>query len=287
MLFHWINWLRQHFVLKCMFYLLPTIFCSISCFAYTYELLKIYQVISVNDVTVKEGIATKVVVPVEFLDETTVHVLTDELLETRASEDGFVGYLKTGSTAGDFVFQVGFGEVTSHNLDFISSVADDEGLVITISDKDFTSDFDTTIGAIYQTDDAFELRLSNGEVAEISDSNNILVDEDRVKLTTEFNTTVDKTSAVIVSALPSDDYYYDIESNVLLKSAGKDFLNNYILGSNILVTIVSIILLTTMMHLFDKRFNLIGDGMKHLFVINVFSCLMIVLVLCLAVILLG
>lgn len=99
------------------------------------------------------------------------------------------------------------------------------------------------------------------------------VSKNEIEVTSDFSMKFDNLNLNYTTSLPNDSVYVDLDNSSLLKNVSKDFIKNFILGSNIVLVFGSALVFIVLLAVCFKKKELCILGTKYPLIINIFSLL--------------
>lgn len=285
-----VNFLNRHKVLQLVAGLLPVILITVYLFAFMYDVVNLLGVFEYNNKVTKTDMDSGRIKEVDLFEE---------------SEDGSYTAIMSGEDSVEV--DVGIGDII-YSMHLVSDswyyvltetgkklytteqslfgVVANEGNTYTISvgDDSFVTEGNTRVCDVVLADDGnYSIEFAGGSIPSksveyLSTLQVVFKNKDkyRMLISTSYEKSFEDITLNLCTNLPTNNVYYNELSNSFVKNVSEDFFKIFILGSNILVVVASMVVYCILLAFTMRRSDLVILKHKEILMINIFAVILLV-----------
>lgn len=279
------SWLNRYTFVQYVFVMLPVLLILIYVFSYMQDLMSITKIITYNDSIVEKVYNTDSL---------------KELSEFSENEDGSYVATITGDksydvevTNGNTIFEVYADDVNWYSCitcnldtfyqvdcDFIDSIkSTNEGLLVTKGDTSVTiSKGSRLCSVLLDENDSYKIDFDEDKLEDYTvDNLNMLtvltktINGCNLRINSAYSKELDSVDVNFCSNLPSNNLYYDESSQSFIKNISSDFTSNFILGSNIITVMLSMLVYVGLLGYLRSKHELSLLEHKEILFVDIFA----------------
>lgn len=279
------SWLNRYTFVQYIFVMLPVLLILIYVFSYMQDLMSITKIITYNDSIVEKVYNTGSLKELSIFSE---------------NEDGSYVATITGDksydvevTNGNTIFEVYADDVNWYSCmtcnldvfyqvdcDFIDSIeSTDEGLLVTKGDTSVTISKGSRLCTVLLDEDGlYKIDFDEDELEDYTvDNLNMLtvltktINGYNLRINSAYSKELDSVEVNFCSNLPSNNLYYDESSQSFIKNISSDFASNFILGSNIITVMFSMLVYVSLLGYLRSKHELSLLEHKEILFVDIFA----------------
>lgn len=266
---------------------MPGLFCFIYTFAFLLDTLNAFGTIALNNVSAEEAKTEYALYEVEKQMDGMNLIKAGHPFDIVPLEDGLVCEILVDSR-GYHLHAQGHDTITP-KLDFIEYDTEQDLYFINGAEEGKVEPSDKVLCKVYYKDEQFYINDGDKD-SKLDITLNFKYDaKNNVVTVNPYYTIAEETTntTYFVSNLDKDMLYYDSIEGIYVRNVGKDFLKNFLIGTNVLLFSLIVILYVTALIYANKHFKIEYFASKPVIAVNIVGMTALILGLLLAIILLS
>lgn len=279
------SWLNRYTFVQYIFVMLPVLLILIYVFSYMQDLMSITKIITYNDSIVEKVYNTGSLKELSTFSENT----DGSYVATITGDKSYDVEVTNGNT----IFEVYADDVNWYSCmtcnldvfyqvdcDFIDSIeSTDEGLLVTKGDTSVTISKGSRLCSVLLDEDGlYKIDFDEDELEDYTvDNLNMLtvltktINGYNLRINSAYSKELDSVEVNFCSNLPSNNLYYDESSQSFIKNISSDFASNFILGSNIITVMFSMLVYVGLLGYLRSKHELSLLEHKEILFVDIFA----------------
>lgn len=277
--------IRKNKYIQIILGILPGLFCFLFTSAFLIDTINVFGVMSINSKFVAESQTHNMFLDVDSYNTILNMVKSPNTFTVTPDKNGFVCNIEVDGLG--YSFHNGTDKAWIPEVVFVKFDTTEDLYYINGSKDGFVEPQTAILCKIYYREGKFYTKDGFNE-KEIEDTLNFIVNEDgTIEVKPMFyEPIITKDSVYFVNCLDDEKLHYDGIRNMYVRNVTKDFLKDFLVGTNILVFSLIVILYVSALIYANKQYHLEYFTSKSVIVVNVAGMIALLLGLLLAVILL-